>query len=149
MTAATAAAAADADDVPVPNVVDDRNDVYVFKNYFIKHMCENEQDNFYEDGVFSNDEFRTHARTIYNEETKKDFLEKIYDQDANYQKMIRGVIDSLVNRGLLRREEMADRATNEYWKTDLLKELCPEVRRAQSPDIDAILDKHNKEHSES
>ena len=69
-----------ADNVPVPNVVGDEGftgkEVYLFKNYFCKHMCENEWDNFYEDQIFLNDEFKTHARAIFNEETHKDFLEK-------------------------------------------------------------------------
>ena len=70
-----------ADNVPVPNVVGDEGftgkEVYLFKNYFCKHMCENEWDNFYEDQIFLNDEFRTDARAIFNEETHKDFWKNL------------------------------------------------------------------------
>ena len=142
-----------ADNVPVPKVPGDNapegsnvNEVHIYKAYFCKYMCQSEHDNFYEDQIFNNDEFKTQARAIYNEETQKDFLDKIFDSDAEYQKMTRFVISSLENQGLLTREVESDGSTYAYRKTSKLRELCPKILGVDLPSIDFLVDEYDKEH---
>jgi hypothetical protein len=115
-------------DVPLPKVPGEdkgfnRNEVLVYKGYFCKFMCQKEWDNFNEEQVFLNEELKEYARALYSEESEKVFLEEIFDPDASYQKMTRFVLNSLVNQGLLEREQEPNEST--YWKTLKLKELCP------------------------
>lgn len=140
--------------MPVPKVPGDgglpkdsnESEIHIFKGYFCKFMCQKEHDNFYEHQIFDNDEFKTYAGAIYNKETEEDFLEKIFDSDAEYQKMTRFVIDSLVSQGLLDKKLKPDGTILEYQRTSIMKALCPEILAVALPSIDYLIDKYNKEH---
>jgi hypothetical protein len=138
------------DDVPLPKVVGDNapkgsniNEVRIYKGYFCKFMCQHDWDNFNELQVFTNDEFKTHARAIYNDETERVFMENIFDSDAEFQKMTRFVIETLVNLGLLTKRLESDGSTYTYYKTSKLKELCPKIMEVGLPSIDFLVDKHD------
>jgi hypothetical protein len=141
--------------VPVPKVPGDgglpkdsnESEIHIFKGYFCKFMCQKEHDNFYEHQIFDNDEFKTYAGAIYNKETEEDFLEKIFDSDAEYQKMTRFVIGDLVNKGLLDKKVKPDGTVLEYQKTSKLKAICPEILGVGLPSIDYLVEKYDKEES--
>ena len=140
--------------MPVPKVPGDgglpegfnASDIHIFEGYFCKFMCKNNWDNFYEVQVYTNDEFKTHARAIYNNESERDSMEKIFDADADYQRMTRYVITSLVNQDLLTKELESDGSSYSYWKTSKLKELCPNILAVGLPSIDFLVDEYDKEH---
>jgi len=133
-------------DVPLPKVPGEdapegfnRNEVLVYKGYFCKFMCQKEWDNFSEEQIFLNQELKENARALYNEESEKAFLEEIFDQDAEYQRLTRFVLDSLLSQGLLERKETT------YWKTSKLKELCPKILAYDLPVIDPLVDEYDKQ----
>jgi hypothetical protein len=133
-------------DVPLPKVPGEdapegfnRNEVLVYKGYFCKFMCQKEWDNFSEEQIFLNQELKENARALYNEESEKAFLEEIFDQDAEYQRLTRFVLNSTLSQGLLEREETT------YWKTSKLKELCPKILAYDLPVIDPLVDEYDKQ----
>jgi hypothetical protein len=134
-------------DVPLPKVSGEdapegfnKNEVLVYKGYFCKFMCQKEWDNFSEEQIFLNQELKDNARALYNEESEKVFLEEIFDQDAEYQRLTRFVLNSLISQSLLKREEAT------YWKTSKLKELCPKILAFVLPGIDYLVDEYDKQH---
>ena len=140
-------------EVPVPKVSGEdapegftKNEVLIYKGYFCKFMCKKEWDNFYEYQVFENDELKEYARAIYNEETYVDFFEKIFDSDADYQRITKFVMGSLVNQDLLTRELESDGKSYYYLKTSKLKALCPKISKVILPVIDFLVEQYEKEH---
>jgi hypothetical protein len=136
-------------DVPLPKVPGEdapegfnTNEVLVYKGYFCKFMCEKEWDNFSDMEVFSNEQLKENARAIYNKESEKTFLEEIFEPDGSYQRMTRFVVNSLVDLGLLEREEKTNETT--YFRTSKLKELCPKILAYDLPVIDALVKEYTK-----
>jgi hypothetical protein len=136
-------------DVPVPKITGDdapegfnKNEVLVYKGYFCKYMCQKEWDNFSEEKVFLNDELRDNARALYNQESEKAFVEEIFESETNYQQMTRFVVNSLVDIGLLEKEEKPGEII--YWRTSKLKDLCPMILSYDLPVIDALVIDYDK-----
>ena len=121
-----------------------KNYVTIFKGYFCKHACDKEWDNFYEPDVLMNDELRDRARAVFNEMTEEEFHNALYDNDAAYARLVRYVIDCLINQGLLQFERKGEGDTV-YWRTDKMKELCPEILGVDLPVIDDIVRKYDSQ----
>ena len=66
-----------------------KNYVTVFKGYF----CQRSWDNFYEEEVLLNEELRTNARAIFNERTEEEFHNERYDNNADYARLAKYVLD--------------------------------------------------------
>lgn len=86
-----------------------KNCVTVFKGYFCKYVCQKSWDNFYEEEVLLNEELRTNARAIFNERTEEEFHNARYDNNADYARLAKYVLDCLVRQGLLTRETTTKR----------------------------------------
>jgi hypothetical protein len=119
-----------------------KNEVTIFKGYFCKYICQKEWDNFHEEEVFMNEELRNNARAVFNE---KSFHKALYDNDADYARLARYVLNCLVSRGLLSEEKHAGKDST-YWRTDKLNDLCPEILKYTLPVIDGMIDEYDRQH---
>lgn len=70
-------------------------------------------------------------------------MENIFNEDAEYQKMTKFVINSLVNQGLLTRKLESDGSSYSYWKTSKLKELCPKFLAVDLTSIDSLVNEYD------
>jgi hypothetical protein len=137
-------------DVPLPKVPGEdapegftRNEVTIYKGYFCRFMCQQERDNFNEEQVFMNEQFRANARALFNKEGEEGFHSALYNNDADYSRLAEFVLKNLVSRGLLEREEKPDREPT-YWRTQKLRELCPKILASDLPVIDSLVDDYDK-----
>jgi hypothetical protein len=140
-------------DIPLPKVPGEdapegfnQNEVLIYKGYFCKFMCQQKWDNFNKEQVFMNEQLRGNARALFNKESEEGFHDALYDNDAGYSRLAEVVLNNLVSRGLLEREEKPDREPT-YWRTQKLKDLCPKIMASDLPVIDRLVDDYDKEHS--
>jgi hypothetical protein len=108
-------------------------------------MCQQAWDNFNEEKVFMNDDLRKNARAVFNKESEEEFHIALYDSDADYSRLARFVLDCLVSRRLLLKEEYPGRDPT-YWRTQKLKELCPKITDFDLPVIDPLVDDYERQH---
>jgi hypothetical protein len=135
-------------DVPFPKVPGEdapegfnRDEVISYTGYISKFMCQVERDSFDEEEVIKNEELREIARAVFNEQSQEDFL-------AGYSRLARYILDWLIGRGLLKKEESPDRNPT-YWKTQKCKDLCPRILEFELPIIDRLVDDYDRDHSET
>jgi predicted transcriptional regulator len=82
---------------------------------------------------------------LRNEKSEVEFHKALYDNDVDYARLARYIINCLVGRGLLV-EENHDGEDSTYWRTDKLKTLCPEILKYTLPVIDPIVDEYDSRH---
>ena len=121
-----------------------RNFVYIFKGYFCRFVCEKEWDDFYEHDVLMNEELTNNARGIFNKESEGEFHKSLYDNDTDYAQLVRYVLNSLVNLQLFRHNQ--EDAGSTYWRTNKLKDLCPQILTVQIPSIDHLVEEYDNLH---
>jgi hypothetical protein len=122
-----------------------RNYVTILKGYFCKYICQQSWDNFYEETVLLNVELRKYARAVYNEQTEEEFHNALYDNDADYTRLAKYVLQGLVNQGLLTEEKHEVRDST-YWKTAKLNALCSQIVDVILPGIDSLVEEYDKQH---
>lgn len=122
-----------------------KNYVTVFKCYFCKYACKQAWDNFYEEEVLLNTELRENAGAIFNSQTEEEFHNALYNNDVDYARLVRFVLNSLVNQGLLSEEKHEGR-DSEYWKTTKLYALCPQIISVELPIIDSLVEEYDRLH---
>jgi hypothetical protein len=120
-----------------------KNCVTVFKGYFCKYVCQKSWDNFYEEEVLLNEELRTSARAIFNERTEEEFHNARYDNNADYARLARYVLDCLVLQGLLTKEEQ-QRRDSTYLRTPKLNEICPQIVKFALPVIQPMVEEYDR-----
>ena len=123
------------------------NYITIFKWYFCKYACEKAWDDFYEENVLMNEELRNNARAVLNEQTEEEFHNALYDSNSDYARLVRYVLEHLVSQGLLNKQKQQGRDSI-YWRTDKLKELCPDIIRVQLPVIDSLVDEYDRQHQQ-
>jgi hypothetical protein len=103
-----------------------KNDVNVVKGYFCKYACKSSQDNFHKEDILLNEELRDNAKALFNEQTEQEIRNALYDNDSDYSRLAKFVVEKLIAQGLIREEEHAGRDPT-YCKTSKLKAHCPEI----------------------
>jgi hypothetical protein len=121
-----------------------RNHLTIFKGYFCKFACEKEWDVFYEPEVLLNEELRRNARAVLNEESEEEFHNALYDSNECYARLVRYVLDCLLRQDML--EEKKKPGDTSYWRTEKMRELCPEIRNVLLPVIDDIVERYDAKH---
>jgi hypothetical protein len=101
-------------------------------------------DDFHEENVLLNEELRDNARAVFNEETEQEFHNALYDNDADYSRLVRFVLAQLIAQGLIREEKHEGRDST-YWKTSKLNALCPKILKYQLPIIDPLVEEYDKQ----
>lgn len=120
-----------------------KNYVTVFKGYFCKYVCQKSWDNFYEEEVLLNEELRTNARAIFNEQTEEEFHNARYDNNTDYARLARYVLDCLVREGLLTKEKQ-QRRDSTYLRTPKLNEICPQIVKFALPVIQPMVEEYDQ-----
>ena len=120
-----------------------KNYVTVFKGYFCKYVCQNSWDNFYEEEVLLNEELRTNARAIFNERTEEEFHNARYDNNADYARLAKYVLDCLVRQGLLTKEKQ-QRRDSTYLRSPKLNEICPQIVKFALPVIQPMVEEYDR-----
>jgi predicted transcriptional regulator len=120
------------------------NYVTIFKGYFCKYASEKKWDVFHEPEVLLNDELRKNARAVLNEESEEEFHNALYDNNNDYARLVRYVLDCLVRQGMF--EEKREQGDTSYSRTKKMRELCPEIRNVGLPVIKALVEKYDAEH---
>jgi hypothetical protein len=121
-----------------------RNYVTAFKGYFCKYACNQSQDNFHYSEILLNKELRENAKAIYNEQTEEEFHNALYDNDADYARLVKYVLASLIKQGMLTEEKRG--GLDYYWKTPKLFALCPQIVQVILPVIDPLLEEYDRQH---
>jgi hypothetical protein len=122
-----------------------RNYVTVVKGHSCKWICKQRWDSVTEYEVLVNEELRTNARAIYNEETEEEFHRALYDNDADYARLIKYVLQCLVNQGLLKVEKHEGQDPL-YRKTAKLYALCPEIVKYDLPVTKDMVEEYDRQH---
>ena len=121
-----------------------KNYLTVFKGYFCKYACNQSQDNFHYSEILLNKELRENAKAIYNEDTEEEFYNALYDNDADYARLVKYVLDSLIKQGMLREEELG--GLDYYWKSPKLHALYPQIVQVILPVIDPLVEEYDRQH---
>lgn len=121
-----------------------RNYVNVFKGYFCKYACLKSWDNFHYAEILLNKELRDNAKAIYNDQTEEEFHNALYDNDEDYARLVKYVLNSLINQGMFTEEERG--GLDYYWKTTKLHNLCPQIVQVHLPSIDFLVEEYDKQH---
>jgi hypothetical protein len=121
-----------------------KNYVTVFKGYFCRYACQKSWDNFHYAEILFNQELRDNARAIYNEQTEEEFHNALYDDDADYARLVRYVLDCLVRQGMFTEEKRG--GLEYYYKTVKLYALCPQIVDVILPGIDSLVEQYDRQH---
>lgn len=121
-----------------------KNHVTIFKGYFCKDACQQSKDNFHYAEILLNKELRENAKAVFNKETEDEFHNALYDNDNDYGRLVKYVLDCLIKQGMLTEEKRG--GLDYYWKTPKLYALCPQIVQVILPVIDPLAEEYDRQY---
>ena len=124
------------------------NDVKAWLGWILSDLCREVRRRFYPSEFILDEETRGAHAYDYPEGRER----ALADEDQPFYRIARYCLEELVNRQVLRRDQIRDssdgRRYTVYWKTQLLDALCPIITQYQLPDIDGTLEEYRREQNQ-